>query len=210
MDRLYLIVDPIIVPYIKLPFDITELFFGEIPISILSANHTPNLLCDNMEIVSIPDKTFERTSRKGFFLKTALEFFAPPPLLSRDWYLLMVISASQNECSNLELANLMGKVQNYPRCNTIYVDLGSFLSRSLNDQWENKCDYLVKYNENTIKKEHINSLLAWIPNCFEGFTMYLFEGHHPGEETWLNSPPKPFTGYDFAFERKNKIFSEGI
>ena len=50
--------------------------------------------------------------------------------------------------------------------------------------------------------------LAMLWKCLRGFQMFQFEGHIPGEPTYLKNPPSPFTSFDYAQKRKDSIFED--
>jgi|WetSurMetagenome_2_1015567.scaffolds.fasta_scaffold109058_3 hypothetical protein len=102
-----------------------------------------------------------------------------------------------------DITSIMKSFNDYRhKLGIVYFDLGGYLDVAIHGNWLNLTDYLVRYKSNKLKREHLNLLWKWIPDCLRGFQMYWFEGHHPNEPTWLTCPPEPFGFWNLILERK--------
>lgn len=203
LTRLFIIIVPILIPYLKFNCSETDInFYFGTPVTILSAGQTPTLLYENKTFSEIDEvhQNFNQVITKGFYPSTAIEMFLFTHSHNRNRHLIVAVSASQNLDTNLDLTISMKKIKSF--CYTGYTDLGGYLAKNISEQWSGICDYLIEYKEYDIKKNDLQLFFSGISECYDGFCMYDFEGHHPNEETWLNQPTNPFMGIDYALKSK--------
>lgn len=210
-EDIVLIADPLLVPHISfrdVVQDDPEVL--ETEVSIVSATIPPENIADRRsysEIEELCGRLPVSPSAPGSLFRGAFGEYVhdlQPGVRGRHRKsLIMVLSASRNRDANLlELMHGMWKSCRTGTMGLIYIDLGAYLDAVVCDAWLELADYLVFTRASALKRNHLQSLWSWIPECRHGFQMYHFEGHHPQERTWLCRPPPQFGFRNLILERK--------
>jgi hypothetical protein len=210
-EHLILIADSLLLPFVEGLFKIHDgPAWLDTPITVIAAEHPPRLLCRERFPLDGPPDLGAKRSTTGFALGPALDLLftaAGPDFNRRRGVHLCVVAAASNNVDD-RLMDQLSRLRDQKRLYRLAIDLGGYLERSLGKPWQEVVDFLVTHPSNQIRAADLQSLMAWFPSCHEGFKMYDFEGHHPGEPTWLRHPPPPFVGLDCIAARMRSLFGK--
>jgi hypothetical protein len=208
-EDIVLIADPLLIPHISfrdVAGDDPEVL--ETEISIVAATDPAQIVADRrrcFEIEKLCGFLPVSLSAPGTVFSDAfrayvhdLESGAPGRDHRRS--LVIVLSASLNR--DADLMQGMWTSCHKGTMGLVYIDLGGYLDAVVHQTWLELADYLVFTHASVLKRKHLQSLWSWIPECRRGFQMYHYEGHHPGERTWLSQSPSQFGFHNMILERK--------
>ena len=182
----------------------------ETELTILTASHPSQLLCElESPIAGISLPFVTEPEQSGHQLLPAFKHYTT---LRSKWpdthkYRDLIIIATCSENSDVSILDAFGwlKEQRLGLLGIALFDLGGYVCRKDNAAIKEYVDLVVQNRGDTIRRTDLVSLWEWLPECLSGFRMYYFEGHHPGEPTWLKYPPDPFIGEDYVQPRKDSF-----